>query len=359
VKHHCVAFLVNGAPGSAMAQRAKAFADRLRDRFDCPLIFRAGTKVGAVGRFLRALAELRPSKCYVFDLAASGVAAAGIYRHLSGAPFVVDTGDAVVELGLALGRGPAGVAATRAMEAYALRAASSIVVRGRFHRDLLARSGVHAAFIPDGVSVDQFTPKHTPPQDAHRPLVIGLVGSSVWSPARQSCYGWDLVELVRRLKSRLPRPVHGIMIGDGDGIGVLQQRCRNFGIEDAIQFAGRVPYDELPRWLQRFDICLSTQTNDLIGKVRTTGKLPLYLAAGRFVLASQVGEAARILPPEMLIPFAGDSDPDYPEKQASRIEELVARGTDLSHRPECVALAREHFDYDQLAPRVAAVLASV
>jgi hypothetical protein len=49
------------------------------------------------------------------------------------------------------------------------------------------------------------------------------------------------------------------------------------------------------------DICLSTQTNDVVGWVRTTGKLPLYLAAGRYVLASRVGEAARVLPEEMLV----------------------------------------------------------
>jgi glycosyltransferase involved in cell wall biosynthesis len=353
-----VAFVVNGGPGSAMAERAAAFADRLGAAFDCRLIFRVGSKIGAVGRILHALVETRPAKCYVFDLAASGVAAAGLYRHMTGTPFVVDTGDAVVELGRALGRGPAGLAATRAMEAYALRAASAIVVRGSYHQDLLARRGIRADFIPDGVAVDQFAPRRTPIRDPRRPLVLGLVGACVWAPARQTCYGAELVELVRLLRLR-GVAARGVMIGDGNGIEVLRRRSRDAGIEEALEFAGRVPYADLPRRLCDFDICLSTQTNDIVGKVRTTGKLPLYLAAGRFVLASQVGEAARILPPEMLVPFAGGSDPDYPAKLAGRVGELIARRTDFAHRPECVSLARAHFDYDRLAPRVAAVLDTV
>ena len=52
--------------------------------------------------------------------------------------------------------------------------------------------------------------------------------------------------------------------------------------------------------------------------------------------------------------FAGETDPSYPAKLADRIEQLIAAGADFGHRPECVALAREHFEYDRLAPRGAA-----
>ena len=117
-----------------------------------------------------------------------------------------------------------------------------------------------------------------------------------------------------------------------------------------------MPYADLPGRLAGFDLCLSTQTNDVVGSVRTTGKLPLYLAAGRFVLATRVGEAARVLPPAMLVEYTGASDPDYPAKLAARVEALVAAGTDFGYRPECVALAREHFAYDRLAARVGRVL---
>jgi glycosyltransferase involved in cell wall biosynthesis len=135
--------------------------------------------------------------------------------------------------------------------------------------------------------------------------VIGMVGSVVWSPVRESCYGWELVEIVKQLQGNIDRPVRGIMVGDGSGLPRLKERCQQLGIEGLVEFAGRVPYAELPGWLHRMDICLSTQTNDVVGWVRTTGKLPLYLAAGRYVLASRVGEAARVLPEEMLVDGEG------------------------------------------------------
>jgi glycosyltransferase involved in cell wall biosynthesis len=268
---------------------------------------------------------------------------------------VIDTGDAVVELGRVLGRGPLGILATRGLEAFAMRAATRVVVRGSQHQLLLARRGVRAEFIPDGVAVDQFDPPaDDAPRPPGRPLTIGLLGTCVWSPVRRTCYGWELVELVRLLRDRLP--VRGVMIGDGSGIEVLRRRCEEYGVADSFEFAGRVPYRELPGWLRRFDVCLSTQTNDVIGNVRTTGKLPLYLAAGRFVLASRVGEAARVLPSEMLVEYRGEVDPDYPARLADRLIQLRAAGTDFAHRSECVALARAHFDYDRLAPRMAAVI---
>jgi glycosyltransferase involved in cell wall biosynthesis len=323
-----VAFVVTGGLASAMAERARSFTSRLADDFDPRLVCAGGRRASAAGRMLRDLFAVRPDVCYVLDIAAAGVGAAGAYRTATGTPMVIDTGDAVVELGRVLGRGRLGMLATRGLEAFAMRAAARVVVRGSHHQELLAHRGVRAEFIPDGVAVDQFAPATDDapqPPDPDRPLTIGLVGSCVWTPVRRTCYGWELVELVRLLRDRLPnRPVRGVVIGDGSGIEVLRRRCEEYGIADRVEFAGRVPYTELAGWLRRFDVCLSTQTNDVIGNVRTTGKLPLYLAAGRFVLASRVGEAARVLPPEMLVEFHGESDPDYPARLADRLIELFA-----------------------------------
>jgi hypothetical protein len=100
------------------------------------------------------------------------------------------------------------------------------------------------------------------------------------------------------------------------------------------------------------DICLSTQSNDLAGQVRTTGKLPLYLACDRFVLASEVGEAARVLPQEMLVPYAGTKDEQYPERLAERIRTLAGQPERLNRHGQSRTIAQSHFDYDVLAARV-------
>src|SRR5262245_573367 len=115
-----VAFVINGEPHSAMGHRARAFAERLRGRFDLRLYYRSGRKLASAARLFAALVRFGPRACYVFDLGYSGVAAAGLYKHLSGCRLVVETGDAITELARALDRGPVGVTLTRLLEKYAL-----------------------------------------------------------------------------------------------------------------------------------------------------------------------------------------------------------------------------------------------
>jgi glycosyltransferase involved in cell wall biosynthesis len=352
-----VAFVVNGDVGSAMGHRARAFAEQLGGSHEVHLFYREGGKLRATARLLADLLRTAPQICYVFDIAYSGVIAAGAYKQLAGGRLIVDTGDAISELARALDRGPLGVALTRCLERYALTAADAVVVRGTYHRDWLTRSGVAATIIPDGVETDLFAPR---PADnlRHRlgldgKLTVGLVGSSVWSATHQTCYGWDLVELIRLLRDR---PVAGVLVGGGSGIAVLRERCRHYGIAERVRFVGPVPYAELPRYLGAMDVCLSTQTNDLAGRVRTTGKLPLYMASGRYVLASRVGEAALVLPDEMLVQYEGTVDRAYPERLAEGVLRLLGDRTLLGRGRDNVEIARRRFDYAVLAERVKGVI---
>jgi glycosyltransferase involved in cell wall biosynthesis len=239
------------------------------------------------------------------------------------------------------------------LENFALRVADSIVVRGSFHQRLLSQEGIKAAVIQDGVDTQRFMGEFA--NNLRRQyeldglLTVGLVGSSVWSEKLQMCYGWELVETLRLLKDK---PVMGIMIGVGSGIGRLKDLCREYGIGDKIIFINYVPYEQLPRYLGLIDICLSTQTNDLVGQVRTTGKLPLYLAAGRYILASNVGEAALVLDKEMLVDYEGVKDGQYPRKLAERITKLLEHPEILGRAAGNLALAKEHFDYSILSERL-------
>jgi glycosyltransferase involved in cell wall biosynthesis len=354
-----VAFVVNGSETSAMAERARAFADRLLHAVEPVVVYRRGRKGVAAARMLRRLQRLRPELCYVLDLGLDGLLAAFFYGKATGVRFAVDPGDDVRPRGRPRARGRLAMLATRTMDRIARRSAAAWIVRGARHRERFADEGIAAEWIPDGVDVDRFTPdpcSRPAPPSADRPLVIGMLGSVVWIPTRNSCYGWELVELVALLARRLAIPVRGVVIGDGDGLPSLQRRCRELGVEDRVEFAGRVPLAELPSHLHRWHFALSTQSNDRIGAMRTTGKLPLYLAAGRFVLASDVGEAARVLPREMVCSYRGEHDPAYPETLADRVEVLLKRNVDLTFRPDCVELARAQFDYDLLAARLERVL---
>jgi glycosyltransferase involved in cell wall biosynthesis len=355
-----IAFVVNGQPDSPMGHRARAFASRLESGHEVRIFYRSGPKLPAIARLTVDLWRFQPHVGYVLDMGYSGVAAAFLYRCLRGQRLIIDTGDAITALARSLGRGRVGIALTAALERFCLRVADRLVVRGTYHREWLERHHVEADVLQDGVETDLFAPRSV--AELRRRLglegvlTVGLVGSSVWSERLQTCYGWDLVELIHLLRDE---PVCGVMIGDGTGIAVLQERCRRYGIEDRFRFLGRLPYEQLPDYLSLIDVCLSTQTDDLVGRVRTTGKLPLYLAAGRYVLASNVGEAARVLEPEMLVDFTGQHDPAYPAKLAERIRQLLASPPLLQRGRSLVALAHKAFDYDVLAARLEKVIAQV
>lgn len=352
-----VAFIVNGSYDSALGHRARDLAANL-GQYDIHIAYRSRGKLFSILSFFAFLARVRPAVTYVFDISYSGVMAAGCYRKLFRNRLIVETGDAIVELVRSTGsRGRFGIWLTSRLEKFAFQIADRRVVRGSFHREWLSRRGIETDVIQDGVDTRRFTSENTgdlrKQHNLDGALTIGLVGSSIWSEKLQMCYGWELVEMIRLLKDNR---VMGVMIGSGSGIPQLKARCRAYGIEDKILFLDFVPYEHLARYLNLIDVCLSTQTNDLVGQVRTTGKLPLYLASGRYILASNVGEAARVLDPAMLVPYEGVKDELYPQKLAARIASLLEQ-PDLLHIAEGnIALAKEHFDYSVLANRVGVVI---
>jgi glycosyltransferase involved in cell wall biosynthesis len=351
-------FLVNGDAAGAMGIRARSFQQRLNAEFRIEIAYRSANKLQAIWQMFRVLTQVRPALCYVFDMGFSGVIAAAMYRSISGCRTIVDTGDAIYELSRLSGsRGPLGLQLTKLLEWFAMWSSDRVVVRSHPHQELLARQGVVADAVPDGVDTQEFFPRAQHELRRQHGLqgctVIGLLGSLIWSPSLEMCYGWELIELIDRLRDQA---VKGVIIGDGSGLAKLQARAAALGLEDRIVFLGRLPYAELPRYLNLMDICLSTQTNDAAGQVRTTGKLPLYLACGRFVLSTDVGEAARVLPPDMLVPYNGTKDLDYPKRLEDRVRVLLEDPFRLAQHSVSVAIAKTNFEYDVLTVKIRQIL---
>jgi len=291
-------------------------------------------------------------------MAASGVLAALAYKAVTGTPIVIDTGDAISALARSIGRSSLGCWLTQLLETVSLRYADHIVVRGTNHRCLLQNRGVESVtVIQDGVDPNQFRPldassiRHR--HDLDDALVIGVLGSSGWNERLQTCYGWEMLDALHRLGDS---PIKALMIGGGSGIRKLKGKARALGLRDRITFVGHVPYAELPSYLNAMDVCLSKQTNDVVGQVRTTGKLPLYMACGKYVLATRVGEAAHLLPDSMLVDYDGQKDPHYADRLANRLHYLLRNPEALKLGERNRDLAREHFDYDVLSDRMVKVL---
>jgi glycosyltransferase involved in cell wall biosynthesis len=358
-----IVVLVNGDESSAAGARARGLFDRLDGAYATHVLYRWEGKSRALWRFAAALRRLRPDLVYVINPSVSGVGAAMVAR-LGRRTFVLDTGDLAGELAHSTRRvvWPARKA-IELTEAMALRAAAAVVVRSTRHKEFLdgtVRRPVYV--IRDGV--DCAVSRRIDVTDLKRELgldgflCIGVMGSLNWNRRWSMCYGWDLVEALALLEPSLP--VRGLVVGNGDGLPRLRERTRELGIEDRVRFAGKVPFADVPRYVNVMDVALSTQTNDRVGQARTTGKLAEYMACGRYVLASDVGEAKFLLPPEMRLAYDGVKDTRYPERLAAKIRELVDSSPEDRRRASdrLVERARTQLDYSALSTTLRQVLDS-
>jgi glycosyltransferase involved in cell wall biosynthesis len=350
-------FLVNGGPTSAAATRALRIAEEIGDRGSV-VRYRTGSRLTDVTRLLKDTISSDYDVIYAMELAVVPVLAAalGLGRH----QIVIDTGDAPAAFLRLVSAGRPKVFAAECLELVGYRIANHIIVRGPYHQQILDTRGFrNVAVVPDGVDLDVFKPVDSSALRRQLGLdgafTIGIQGHFTWYPALGGGLG---SELVKAISLRRDLPLHAVLIGDGAGLPHLRTLASELGVSDRLHIIGQVPYEELPRYLSLCDVCLLTQTNDESSWVRTTGKLPGYLATGRYILASRVGTAATLLPEEMLIDYDGSWDERYPTRLASRIAELVDDTKREAKGLELRGLA-EQFDYGTVASMAADIVRSV
>ncbi len=115
-------------------------------------------------------------------------------------------------------------------------------------------------------------------------LVIGLVGSLMWNRRLEFSYGADIIQAVRRAKRS---DVVALIVGDGSGKEHLE-RMAGSELNQHIFLPGRVPREEVPKFLAAMDVGSLPQSVDRVGSFRYTTKISEYLAARLPVLTTQI-----------------------------------------------------------------------
>jgi len=349
-------FFINGSKTSAAGIRAETFAAKLPANWEIQFNYRPTPKWKGILPFIQSALSFQPHLIYVMDTAYTGVLAGFIAKKLIGCKLVVDTGDVAFDLAKSVGTySKKQLVLIQWIEQLAVTQSDCLVVRGSYHKQWLANQGIqNVEFIPDGIDFQsvQLVDSTLLRQQLglENCLVVGVVGTMAWSKQHQMCYGWDIVEALAFLRDS---PVRALLVGDGDGRTILEQRAEYLGVSDRITFVGKIPYEKLSHYLVAMDVCVSTQSNDLVGMVRTTGKLPLYLAYGKYVIATDVGEASRVLPNVgCLLPYIGVRDDQHPARLATHLRTLLNEPLRLQVDEMAKQVAKKNFDYDLLAQKV-------
>jgi len=354
-----VLVLVNGSPEKTNGVRVRALFRDMAKHHDIQIRYRDDDRklTSTIGFYLTAR-RMTPHVIYVEGIGYAGIVAALAAKVLHGSRMILSTGDVGYEFAKS-SMGPLRAEFMRLMESAALRMSDAIVVWGPYHQKILQERGFHNVFwIPGGVDTALFRPMEC--ADLRRRLglegrlTIGVVGSIHFNKRHQFCYGWEVVEAVRLLKGL---PVAGVVVGTGNGVPFLQELAARYGVSDQVIFTGWVDHDTLPQYVNLIDVCISTQSNDLVGEVRITAKVPEYLACGRYIVASNVGGAREFVQQSgRLLECDGVKDLRYVEALAQEVKRILADRSVMALGRNGVSVAKKYFDYSVLRPKVQRVL---
>lgn len=89
--------------------------------------------------------------------------------------------------------------------------------------------------------------------------------------------------------------IRWVFLGDGSHRGWFEAEVARHGLEERIIFLGRQPPEAMPTYFSRAGAMLVSLMRDEVMSLTVPAKLQAYLAAGRPILGSIDGEAARII----------------------------------------------------------------
>jgi glycosyltransferase involved in cell wall biosynthesis len=149
------------------------------------------------------------------------------------------------------------------LEKRVLKRASAIMVVSSFLREELIKRGAapeKIKIIPNAVNPDSFQPDMDcnavrQKYDLNGKFCIGFLGHFAQ---------WDrldlLIDAAKKLRDEY-RNVHLLLVGDGKVRPELEEKVRAEGLEDVVTFTGMVPHDQIPEYIQAFDLCVLPHSN--------------------------------------------------------------------------------------------------
>ncbi|MEV4074759.1 glycosyltransferase family 4 protein [Nonomuraea fuscirosea] len=236
-----------------------------------------------------------------------------------GTRYVFDQHDLVPELYLSrFGRGRDLLfRAVSWMERMTYRAAHVVIATNESYRQVaLSRGGKR----PEEVFVVRSAPVverfHQVPPDASvrrgKPYLLCYLG--VMGP--QDGVDYALRSLARLRDEHGRADWHAVFVGGGDTFDAMVALARELGLDDCVEFTGRIPDEDLMRYLSTADVCLSPDPLNPLNDVSTMNKVMEYMAMSKPIVSFELREA-RV--------SAGEAALYAPANDESEFAKLISR----------------------------------
>lgn len=211
-----------------------------------------------------------------------------------GARFVFDHHDLVPELFLSrfAGSRPALHWLTRFVERLTFASADAVISTNESYRRVAIERGKMS---PSQVTVVRSAPDlsrfvQQPPDNSlkrGKRFLLAYIG--VMGPQDGVDYA---LRALHRLREDLGRnDTYCIFMGAGDSYDEMVEMSKKLGLDDVVEFPGRVPDDFVQRCLSTADVCLSPDPRNPLNDVSTMNKVVEYMAMGRPIVSFDLIEA--------------------------------------------------------------------
>ncbi|TBR15283.1 glycosyltransferase WbuB [bacterium] len=174
--------------------------------------------------------------------------------------------------------------------------ASTVSVSSKHIYELCISLGVSAErifHVPVGADLEVFNPcisgeKVRKLHNINYPLVL-YVGQ---------LHGGQYVKLfIEAAKTVLKRGIKAnfMIVGDGVRISELKQRVNDLGLKDQVIFTGAVEAARVPEYMASCDIAIACFEDNNVTRCKSPLKIAEYLASGKPIIASKVGEVGQMV----------------------------------------------------------------
>ncbi|UCG34877.1 MAG: glycosyltransferase [Candidatus Omnitrophota bacterium] len=355
-----VLFIVNQSVNSTCGRRIRNFTKYFHNTIDYKILYRDNkNKIKSTFCFIYEIIKYKPKIVYVEQIAYSGCIAAILAKLFLRVKYIFCVSDAYAEL-IKTHHNMLIVFFAKIVEKWWLNSADFLLTCNPLHASLLKRKEKKyiVDYIEHGVDINAFKSskeKNLCYQLGLKDcLVVGVVGSLKWSKRYRFCYGWDIVEALRYLKDL---NIKALIIGSGSGSPHLKEVVKEYDLQEKVIFTGAVPYEQIAKYINCMDVCVSTQSNDLVGYVRCPTKLSEYMACGKYIISTNVGYATLYGDKVgTLLPYKDVKDNSYPRRLAEHIRHLYFNRGLLQKGQNGREIAEEKLDNRVLSKKLETIL---
>lgn len=190
------------------------------------------------------------------------------------------------------------------------RVADTVSVSSRRLYDLCLKRGVAAQNIfsaPVGADLQQFRPDLNPSgivrknYHIHNHLVL-YIGQ---------LHGGQYAELFIKSSPRVLKSNPGVtfmIVGNGYRLNELKALVARLNLDKHFIFTGSVYHDEIPYYINEADVCVACFEENDITRCKSPLKIVEYLACGKAIVASRVGEVRNMVGGVGMLTEPGEAD---------------------------------------------------